>query len=172
VFVYARQSEVCVSTGPEGCSLRRALALMNRRGSSCEVMQKPLELKSLESQLRGRCVRGDREPAGSPARCTRRRPRPRREASSPSGDGGGGGKMTVRPIENRATRHYSGRPSSSHRGTETDAYARARRDYDAARCPAILTGLPPSVHIRVGSVCLRSRPHLVSLCCLGREGGQ
>lgn len=50
----------------------------------------------------------------------------------------------MQPIENRAAQHYSGQPSSSQRGTETDAYASARHDYDAAQCPAIFTGLPPS----------------------------
>ncbi|KAM3585134.1 uncharacterized protein V6R79_008614 [Siganus canaliculatus] len=49
----------------------------------------------------------------------------------------------VRPIENSAAQHYSGQRSSSHRGTETDAYASARRDYDTAQCPPIFTGLPP-----------------------------
>lgn len=49
---------------------------------------------------------------------------------------------TVQPIENRAVQQYSGQPSSSHRGAETDPYA--RYDYDAARCPTIFTGLPPS----------------------------
>lgn len=68
--------------------------------------------------------------------------------------GGGGGDLgsklpsrtmhsgTVQPIENRAVQQYSGQSSSSHRGAETDPYA--RYDYDAARCPTIFTGLPPS----------------------------
>lgn len=47
----------------------------------------------------------------------------------------------VQPIENRAAQHYSGQRSSSQRATETDAYASARHDYDAALCPAIFTGL-------------------------------
>lgn len=50
----------------------------------------------------------------------------------------------MQPIENRAAQHYPGQQSSSHRGTETDAYASARHDYDAAQCPAIFTGLQPS----------------------------
>lgn len=50
----------------------------------------------------------------------------------------------AQPIENRAAQHYSGQPSSSQRATETDAYASARHDYDAAQCPAIFTGLPLS----------------------------
>lgn len=50
----------------------------------------------------------------------------------------------VQPIENSAAQHYSGQTSSSQRGTETDAYANARHDYDAAQCPAVFTGLPPS----------------------------
>lgn len=48
----------------------------------------------------------------------------------------------VQPIENRAVQHYSGQLSNSHNRAETDPYA--RHDYDAAQCPAIFTGLPPS----------------------------
>lgn len=48
----------------------------------------------------------------------------------------------VQPIEKRAVQHYSGQLSSSHNRAETDPYA--RHDYDAAQCPAIFTGLPPS----------------------------
>lgn len=51
---------------------------------------------------------------------------------------------TAQPIEKRTTQQYSRQPSSSHRGTETDAYASARHDYDADQCPAAFTGLPPS----------------------------
>lgn len=50
----------------------------------------------------------------------------------------------VQPIENRTAQHYSRQPSSSQRETETDAYASARHDYDAALCPAIFTGVPLS----------------------------
>lgn len=99
----------------------------------------------------------------------------------------------VQPIENRAEQHYSGQSSSSRRGTETDAYASARHDYDAAQCPAIFTGLPPSklgtgsltaacqftfIGGRCASVrlCCLSHPAktLVPVfgCCLGTEEGQ
>ena len=98
----------------------------------------------------------------------------------------------VQPIENRAAQHYSGQRSSSQRATETDAYASARHDYDAALCPAIFTGLPLS-KLDTGSLtaacqftfteggmcacapCLIPVKTLVSLmsgCCLGVWGGQ
>ena len=53
-------------------------------------------------------------------------------------------RRTVQPIENRAAQHYSGQPSSSQRGTETDAYATARPVHDADQYPAIFTRLTPS----------------------------
>lgn len=99
----------------------------------------------------------------------------------------------VQPIENRAEQHYSGQSSSSRRGTETDAYASARHDYDADQCPAIFTGLPPS-KLGTGSLTAacqftfiggrRASVHLCCLshpaktlvpvfgCCLGTEEGQ
>lgn len=74
----------------------------------------------------------------------------------------------MQPIENRAAQHYSGQPSSSHRGTETDAYASgsARHDYDAAQRPAIFTGLPPS-KLDAGSLTTACQFTFVGQCVSG-----
>lgn len=144
----------------EGLPALKGSGLMNRRKGSSEVIQKPLEFKSPSHC----CVLLYRVTTSPPAprhiaykaangksfcamrqwtrASTRSRARKKALGCNPPCRVMHGG--TVQPIENRAAQHYSGQPSSSQRGTETDAYASARHDYDAAQCPAIFTGLPPS----------------------------
>lgn len=145
---------------PRGVLALKCTWLMDHRKGSCEVIQKPLELKSPNhccvplygvttgplalqhiayKAVNGKSLCAMRQWTRASSQSRDRKKAPGSNPPSRAMHGG-----MVQPIENRAAQHYSGQPSSSHRGTETDAYASARHDYDAAQCPATFTGLPPS----------------------------
>lgn len=189
---------------PRGVLILKGTGLMDQRKGSCEVIQKPLEFKSPNhccvplcrvttcplalqhiayKALNGKSLCAMRQWTRASSQSRDRKKTPGSKPPCRAMHGG-----TVQPIKKRAAQHYSGQPSSSHRGTATDAYVSARHDYDAAQCPAIFTGIPlskldtgslteASQFTFMGGMCMRSLPRpvkaLVSVpvCCLGIGGG-